>query len=72
MYVLGQLDLSKLCLPSGNAPKTSDHIRVYTICHYIYILRTHIYIVKPDFSILRTMTVNVYGVPFFRMFSVIA
>ena len=48
----------------------SSLIRIYTVCHSIYIFLRHYFIVKLNCFILRTTTVVSLGVPIFRVFTV--
>ena len=48
----------------------SSLIRIYTVCHSIYIFWRHYFIVKLNCFILRTTTVAGLGVPIFRVFTV--
>ena len=48
----------------------SSLIRIYTVCHTVYIFWRHYCIVKLNCFILRTTTVVSLGVPIFRVFTV--
>ena len=48
----------------------SSLIRIYTVCHTVYIFWRHYCIVKLSCFILRTTTVVSLGVPIFRVFTV--
>ena len=48
----------------------SSLIRIYTVCHTVYIFWRHFCIVKLNCFILRTTTVVSLGVPIFRVFTV--
>ena len=48
----------------------SSLIRIYTVCHSLYIYWRHYFIVKSNGFILRTTAVAGLGVPIFRVFTV--
>ena len=70
-YVLGQIGLSKQCRPRSDCFWRSSLIRVYAVCHSISILWMHYCNVTSNFSIFRTIMAIVWGVPNFRIFTVV-
>ena len=59
------------CRPRSDCSKRSSLIRVYIVCHSICIFCVHSTQFLPSCSILRAITVFLFGVPMFRIFQVL-